>query len=98
MSVEEWEGLLPKVESWRRKVLLEEIKDTVINFYESNKFSRMCPGKKEHTNSTCQTAHAKKFVINQFERTSFRVQKGYWFKDKILKILRASAKVVYTRG
>ena len=64
MSVEEWEGLLPKVESWRRKILQEEIKDTVINFYESNKFSRMCPGKKEHTNSTCQTAHAKKFVIN----------------------------------
>ena len=40
-------GLLPKVESRRRKVLLEHIRDRVINFYQSAEFSRMCPGKKE---------------------------------------------------
>ena len=40
-------GLLPKVESRREKVLLEEIRDTVVNFYLSDEFSRMCPGKKE---------------------------------------------------
>ena len=39
--------LLPKVESRREKVLLEAIRDRVINFHQSYKFSRMCPGKKE---------------------------------------------------
>ena len=40
-------GLLPKVESRRGKVLPEEIRDRAINFYQSEEFSRMCPGKKE---------------------------------------------------
>ena len=40
-------GLLPKVESRRGKVLPKEINDRVINSYQSNEFSRMCPGKKE---------------------------------------------------
>ena len=40
-------GLLPKVESRNRKVLLEEIRDRVINCYQSDKFSRICSGKKE---------------------------------------------------
>ena len=40
-------GLFPKVESRRGKILLEEIRDRVINFYQSDKFSRMRPGKKE---------------------------------------------------
>ena len=40
-------GLLPKVESRRGTILPEEIRDRVINFYQSDKFSRMSPGKKE---------------------------------------------------
>ena len=40
-------GLLPKAESKRRKDLPNEIRDRVINFYQSDDFSRMYPGKKE---------------------------------------------------
>ena len=37
-------GLLPKAESKRRKDLPNEIRDRVINFYQSDDFSRMYPG------------------------------------------------------
>ena len=40
-------GLLPKDESRRGNVLPNKIKDRVINFYQSEEFSKMCPGKKE---------------------------------------------------